>query len=87
LGEEYEKKVMTKETCYSKGNKIVLVSSQNGKGKWTCRFALPQLLVDSSFDHHSSGVYETERQAVMAGFESAKKMISAIREGRPRITE
>ena len=76
-----------KEICYSKGNKIVLVPSQNRKGKWMCRFAIPQLLVDSSSDHHSPCVYETERQAVTAAFESAKRMISAIVRERPRTPE
>ncbi len=45
-GEEYLKKVIVKGICHSEGNKIMLASTQNRKGKRTCRFAIPQLVDD-----------------------------------------
>jgi hypothetical protein len=43
--------VIVKGICHSEGNKIMLASSQNRKEKRTCRFAIPQLVDDSSSDH------------------------------------
>ena len=61
-GEEYVKKVIVKGICHSEGNKIMLTSTQNRKGKRTCRFAIPQLVDDSSSDHRSPYAYEVEKK-------------------------
>ena len=38
------------ETCYSKGQKVILVTSQIKNGKWLCKFSIP------GFSHLDGGL-------------------------------
>ena len=62
------------ETCYSKGQKVILVTSQIKNGKWLCKFSIP------GFSHLDGGLqgqdssrgYKTEWDARTNAFQRAK---------------
>ena len=62
------------ETCYSKGQKVILVTSQIKNGKWLCKFSIP------GFNHLDSGLHgqasskghKTEWEARTDAFQRAK---------------
>ena len=72
--------IMT-ETCYSKGQKVILVTSQVKNGKWLCKFSIP------GFSHLDGGLqgqdlsksYKTEWEARTNAFQRAKLVL-----GRPQ---
>jgi hypothetical protein len=67
------------ETCYSKGQKIVLLPEQKRNGTWICRFTIPGLLdspLRRSYDAPLDA-YTTEWEAKTAAFAAAKRLIDA----------
>ncbi|HSL04778.1 MAG TPA: hypothetical protein VK901_14720 [Nitrospiraceae bacterium] len=62
------------ETCYSKGQKVILVSNQIKNGKWLCKFSIP------AFSHLDGGLqgqdlsrgYKTDLEARTNAFQRAK---------------
>ena len=62
------------ETCYAKGQKVILVTSQIKNGKWLCKFSIP------GFSHLDGGLqvqdsskgYKTEWEARTNAFQRAK---------------
>jgi hypothetical protein len=69
-----------RETFYSRGIKIILSVERNIRGKWTCQFAVPRLIVSGmpTFHQCPSGEHQTEAQARAAGFRSAKMMLRGL---------
>jgi hypothetical protein len=65
------------ETCYSKGQKVILVTSQVKNGKWLCKFSIPGFShVDSGLQgQDSSKGYKTEWEARTNAFQRAKLML------------
>jgi len=65
------------ETCYAKGQKVILVTSQIKKGKWLCKFSIP------GFDHLDGGphdqaslkAHKTEWEARTNAFQRAKSFL------------
>jgi hypothetical protein len=65
------------ETCYSKGQKVILVTSQITNGKWLCKFSIP------GFSHLDGGLhrqdsskgYSTEWEARTNAFQRAKLLL------------
>ncbi len=65
------------ETCYSKGQKVILVTSQIKNGKWLCKFSIP------GFGHLDAGLqgqdsskgYKTEWEARTNAFQRAKLLL------------
>ncbi len=62
------------ETCYSKGQKVILVTSQIKNGKWMCKFSIPGYShLDGGLQgQDSSQVYKTEWEARSNAFQRAK---------------
>ena len=62
------------ETCYAKGQKVVLVTSQIKNGKWLCKFSIPGFshLDGSQHSQDSSKGYDTEWEARTNAFQRAK---------------
>jgi hypothetical protein len=62
------------ETCYAKGQKVILVTSQIKNGKWLCKFSIP------GFNHLDGGLqdqaslkgHKTEWEARTDAFQRAK---------------
>jgi hypothetical protein len=62
------------ETCYAKGKKVILVTSQIKNGKWLCAFSIPE------FSHLDGGLqgqdpskgHKTEWDARTNAFQRAK---------------
>lgn len=62
------------ETCYAKGQKVILVTSQIKNGRWLCTFSIP------GFSHRDVGLpgqnsskgYKTEWEARTNAFQRAK---------------
>ena len=65
------------ETCYAKGQKVILVTSQTKSGKWLCKFSIP------GFSHLDGGLrdqdlskgYKTEWEARTNAFQRAKLLL------------
>ncbi|MDO8354964.1 MAG: hypothetical protein Q7U76_01060 [Nitrospirota bacterium] len=65
------------ETCYAKGQKVILVTNQIKNGKWLCKFSIPG---SSHLDggvacQDSSKGYNTEWEARTNAFQRAKLML------------
>ncbi len=62
------------ETCYAKGQKVILVTSQIKNGKWLCKFSIPGFshLDDSLHDQAASKGHKTEWEARTDAFQRAK---------------
>lgn len=62
------------ETCYAKGQKVILTTSQVKNGKWLCKFSIP------GFSHPDGGLHsqtrskghKTEWEARTDAFQRAK---------------
>jgi hypothetical protein len=65
------------ETCYTKGQKVILVTSQTKNGKWLCAFSIPGFnhLDGSRSDQNSSNGYKTEWEARTNAFQRAKLLL------------
>jgi hypothetical protein len=65
------------ETCYTKGQKVILISSQTKSGKWLCKFSIPgfNYLDGGRSDQDSSIVYKTEWEARTNAFQRAKWLL------------
>jgi len=72
------------ETCYSKGQRVILVTSQSKNGKWLCRFSIPELghLDDSLHGQDPSKGYKTEWEARTNSFQRAKLLLDAPQDMR-----
>ena len=68
------------DTCYYKGTKIILVSRRNARGKWSCRFTIPEMKAPGAgtYEGPPSKEYETEQEAETAAFECSKKMLDSF---------
>jgi hypothetical protein len=66
------------ETCYSKGQKVILVTSQTKNGKWSCKFSIPGFnhLDLGLQDQDSSKGYKTEWEARTNAFQRAKLLLT-----------
>ena len=65
------------ETCYSKGQKVILVTSQIKNGKWLCTFSIPGFshLDGGRHGQDSSKGYKTEWEARTNAFQRAKLLL------------
>jgi hypothetical protein len=65
------------ETCYSKGQKVILVTSQIKNGKWLCKFSIPGFshLDGGLHGQDSSNGYKTEWEARTNAFQRAKLLL------------
>jgi hypothetical protein len=65
------------ETCYTKGQKVILISSQTKSGKWLCKFSIPEFnhLDGGRSDQDSSKGYKTEWEARANAFQRAKWLL------------
>ncbi|HEY6288695.1 MAG TPA: hypothetical protein VIW48_04545 [Nitrospiraceae bacterium] len=65
------------ETCYSKGQKVILVTSQIKNGKWLCKFSIPGFghLDGGQHGQDSSKGYKTEWEARTNAFQRAKLLL------------
>ena len=65
------------ETCYSKGQKVILVTSQIKNGKWLCKFSIPGLshLDGGLYGQDPSKGYKTEWEARTNAFQRAKLLL------------
>lgn len=65
------------ETCYAKGQKVVLVTSQVKNGKWLCKFSIPgsSHLDGSLGGQDASKGYSTEWEARTNAFQRAKLLL------------
>jgi hypothetical protein len=72
-----ESEVTMKETCYSKGQKVILVTSQIKNGKWLCKFSIPGIShLDSGLHGQDlSKGYKTEWEARTNAFQRAKLLL------------
>jgi hypothetical protein len=73
------------ETCYSKGQKVILVTSQIKNGKWLCKFSIPGFnhLDRGLQDQDSSKGFKTEWEARTNAFQRAKLLLT----GTPDTTQ
>jgi len=62
------------ETCYTKGQKVILVTGQIKNGKWLCKFSIPGFshLDGSLHDQAASKGHKTEWEARTDAFQRAK---------------
>ena len=62
------------ETCYAKGQKVILVTSQIKDGKWLCKFSIPGFsqLDGGLHDQAPSKGHKTEWEARSDAFMRAK---------------
>ncbi|MEY4706071.1 MAG: hypothetical protein RL042_2276 [Nitrospirota bacterium] len=65
------------ETCYAKGQKVILVTSQIKNGKWLCKFSIPGFshLDGGLSDQDSSKSYGSEWEARTNAFQRAKLLL------------
>ena len=65
------------ETCYAKGQKVILVTSQITNGKWLCKFSIPgsSHLDNGPHGQDSSKGYKTEWEARTNAFQRAKLLL------------
>lgn len=70
------------DTCYAKGQKVILVSGQNRQGHWICRFTIPGLkeVGIGRYQGVPPGEYTTEWKAKTMAFEYAKRVLNASHE-------
>jgi hypothetical protein len=66
------------ETCYSKGQKVILVTSQIKNGKWLCKFSIPGFshLDGGEHDQASLKAHKTEWEARTDAFQRAKLFLA-----------
>ena len=62
------------ETCYAKGQKVILVTSQIKDGKWLCKFSIPGFshLDGGLHNQASANGHKTEWEARTDAFKRAK---------------
>ena len=75
------------ETCYAKGQKVILVTSQIKNGKWLCKFLIPgsRHLDGGLYGQDSSKGHNTEWEARTDAFQRAKLLLDGsqdVRQGR-----
>ena len=65
------------ETCYTKGQKVILVTRQINNGKWLCKFSIPgsSHLDDDLHGQYASKGYNTEWDARTNAFQRAKLLM------------
>ncbi|HKO30946.1 MAG TPA: hypothetical protein VJU54_07390 [Nitrospiraceae bacterium] len=65
------------EICYSKGQKVILVTSQTKTGKWLCTFSIPGFNHPDGrrSDQDSSTGYKSEWEARTNAFQRAKLLL------------
>ncbi len=65
------------ETCYAKGQKVILVTSQITNGKWLCKFSIPgsSHLDNGPHGQDSSKGYKTEWEARTNAFQRARLLL------------
>lgn len=65
------------ETCYAKGQKVILVTSQIKNGKWLCTFTIPgSSHLDGGLQGQDSAKgHSTEWEARTQAFQRAKLML------------
>ena len=70
------------ETCYSKGQKVILVTSQIKNGKWLCKFSIPGLshLDGGLYGQDPSKGYKTEWEARTNAFQRAKLFLDGLQD-------
>ena len=73
--------IMT-ETCYAKGQKVILVTNQIKNGKWLCKFSIPgsSHLDGGVAGQDSSKGYNTEWEARTNAFQRAKLMLEGAQD-------
>ncbi len=73
------------ETCYSKGQKVILVTSQIKNGKWLCKFSIPGFSdPDGGLrGQDSSRAYKTEWEARTNAFQRAKLFLDRSQDMTP----
>ena len=66
------------ETCYAKGQKVILVTSQIKNGKWLCKFSIPGFsdLDGGLHSQASSKGHKTEWEARTDAFQRAKLFLN-----------
>lgn len=75
------------ETCYAKGKKVILVTSQIKNGKWLCTFSIPE------FSHLDGGLqgqdpskgHNTEWDARSNAFQRAKLFLDQSQDMTQRL--
>jgi hypothetical protein len=62
------------ETCYAKGQKVILVTSQIKDGKWLCKFSIPGFSHLDGGQHGQASLkgHKTEWEARTDAFKRAK---------------
>lgn len=76
------------ETCYAKGQKVILVTSQIKNGKWLCRFSIPGFshLDNGLHGQDSSKGYKTEWEARTNAFHRAKLLLGELQDPTPPLS-
>ena len=78
------------ETCYAKGQKVILVTSQIKNGNWVCRFSIPEFNhLDGGLDDRASVKgHKTEWEARTDAFQRAKLFLDGPQDiTRERVLE
>ena len=72
------------ETCYSKGQRVILVTSQSKNGRWLCKFSIPGLshLDGGLHGQDPSKGYKTDWEARTNAFQRAKLLLDAPQDMR-----
>jgi len=75
------------ETCYTKGQKVILVTSQIKNGKWLCTFSIPGFshLDNGRHGQDSSKGYKTEWEARTNAFHRAKLVLDGTQDLTQRL--
>jgi hypothetical protein len=70
----YKSEATMTETCYSRGQKVILVTSQIKNGKWLCKFSIPgsSYLDGGPHGQALSKGHKTEWDARTDAFQRAK---------------
>jgi hypothetical protein len=73
-----ESEAIMTETCYAKGQKVILVTNQIKNGKWLCKFSIPgsSHLDGASHGQDSSKGHNTEWEARTDAFQRAKLLLA-----------
>jgi len=89
LGETFfsiliKSKACMTETCYSKGQRVILVTSQSKNGRWLCKFSIPGLshLDGGLHGQDPSKGYKTEWEARTNSFQCAKLLLDTPQDMR-----
>lgn len=71
------------ETCYAKGQKVILMTTQTKNGKWLCKFSIPgsSHLDGSPQGQDSAKGHSTEWEARTHAFQRAKLMLEGPQDG------